>query len=109
MTLLYFVWANQRRRRCYIHHTAQFTWRRVQYSTARDNGAFLTHENKAGKMQSTINQLKHGKGHAVRNNGTRGVVSIDHTAPGYASCCMGYLEHTPSYHYCAYSTSFRAT
>ena len=29
-------------------------------------------------MQSTINQLKHGKGRAVRDNGTHGVVSIDH-------------------------------
>ena len=27
--------------------------------------AFLTQENKASKMQSTINQLKHGKGRAV--------------------------------------------
>ena len=36
--LLYFAWANQRRRQCYIRHTAQFTWRRAQYSTARDNG-----------------------------------------------------------------------
>ena len=55
----------------------------MQYSTARDNGeslAFLTQENKAGKMQSTINQLKHRKGRAVHDNGTRGVVSIDHTA-----------------------------
>ena len=34
--------------------------------------AFLTQENKAG----TRNQLKHGKGRAVRNN-TRDVVSID--------------------------------
>ena len=42
--------------------------------------AFLTQENKAGKMQSTINQLIYGKGRAVRDNGTRGVVSIDHTA-----------------------------
>ena len=39
--------------------------------------AFLTQENKAGEMQSTINQLKHGKGRAVRDNG---VVLIDHTA-----------------------------
>ena len=30
-------------------------------------------------MQSTINQLKHGKRRAVRDNGTCGVVSIDHT------------------------------
>ena len=49
--------------------------------------AFLTQENEAGKMQSTINQLKHGKGRAVHDNGTRGVVS---------------------YHYCMYSTSFHA-
>ena len=47
--------------------------------------AFLTQENKAGKMQSTINQLKHAKGRAVC---TRGVVSIDHTARGIAKCCM---------------------
>ena len=39
--------------------------------------ALLTKENKAGKVQSTINQLKHEKGRAVRNNGTRGVFSID--------------------------------
>ena len=50
--------------------------------------AFLTQENKAGKMQSTINQLKHGKRRAVRDNGTRGVVLIDH--------------------YCGYNTSFCA-
>ena len=36
-------------------------------------------ENKAGKMQSTKNQLKHGKGHGLCDNGTRGVVSIHHT------------------------------
>ena len=56
--------------------------------------AFLTQENKAGKMQSTINQLKHGKGRAVHDNGTRGVVSIDHTALGYALCCMA-ISTTP--------------
>ena len=39
--------------------------------------AFLTQENKASKIHSTINQLKHGKGRAIRNNGTRSVVSID--------------------------------
>ena len=50
--------------------------------------AFLTQENEACKMQSTINQLKHGKGRAVRDNGTRGVVLIDR--------------------YCTYSTSFGA-
>ena len=38
--------------------------------------AFLTQENKAGKM---LHQLKHRKGCAVHNNGTCGVVSIDHT------------------------------
>ena len=47
--------------------------------------AFLTQENKAGKMQSTI---KHGKGRAVRAIMVLGVVSIDH--------------------YCTYSTSFHA-
>ena len=50
---------------------------------ARDNGdsfSLFTQENKAGKMQSTINQLKHEKGHVVRDNGTRGVVSIQHPA-----------------------------
>ena len=36
--------------------------------------AFLTQENKASKMQSTINQLKHGKGCAVRDNGTHRTV-----------------------------------
>ena len=50
--------------------------------------AFLTQENKAGKIQSTINQLKHGKGRAVRAIMVLGVLSIDHTALGYASCCM---------------------
>ena len=45
--------------------------------------AFLTQEN---KMQSTINQLKHGKGHAVRNNGTHGVVSIDHIPRTIMAC-----------------------
>ena len=44
--------------------------------------AFLTQENKAGKMQSN------GKGRAVRAIMVLGVVSIDH--------------------YCTYSTSFRA-
>ena len=53
--------------------------------------AFLTQENKASKMQSTINQLKHGKGRAVCDNGTHGVVSIDHTARGVAECCMAIL------------------
>ena len=52
---------------------------RAQYSTARDNGD--TQENKAGEMQSKINQLKHGKERAVRDNSTRGVVSIDPSAP----------------------------
>ena len=42
-------------------------------------------------MQSTINQLKHGKGRAVRNNGTRGVVSIDQ----YSTRLYCYLDHTP--------------
>ena len=39
-------------------------------------------------MHSTINQLKYGKGRAVRAIKVLGVVSIDHTALGYASCCM---------------------
>ena len=52
--------------------------------------AFLTQENKAGKIPSTINQLKHGKGHTVHDNGTCGVVEI------------------AIQHYCAYSTSFCA-
>ena len=59
-------------------HTAQFMW--GANNTARHTVivlAFLTQENKGGKMQSTINQLKHGKRRAVCNNGTRGVVSID--------------------------------
>ena len=59
MYLLYFAWANQ----------ARFTWGRTLY-TARHVItmivlAFLTQENKAGKIQITINQLKHGKGRAV--------------------------------------------
>ena len=58
--------------------------------------AFLTQENKADKMQSTINQLKHGKGRAVRDNGTRGVVSIDHTALGYTSCKRSLTLHHSS-------------
>ena len=32
--------------------------------------AFLTQENKVGKMQSTINQLKHGKGRDLTNTYT---------------------------------------
>ena len=39
------------------------------YSTAHDNGDSFSlpyTRNKAGKMQSTINQLKHGKERAVR-------------------------------------------
>ena len=44
--------------------------------------AFLTQENKAGKIQSTINQLKYGKGRAVRAIMVLGVV-------------YGYLDHTP--------------
>ena len=56
--------------------------------------AFLTQENKAGKMQSTINQLEHGKGRDVRDN-----------ALWYSWCgpystrrrrvLYGYLDHTP--------------
>ena len=57
--------------------------------------AFLTQVNKAGKMQSTINQLKHGKGRAVRcNNDTRG--GLDR--PYSTRLCLvlyGYLDHTP--------------
>ena len=56
--------------------------------------AFLTLENKASKMQNTTNQLKHGKGHSVCDISTRGVVSIDHTALGYALCCMA-ISTTP--------------
>ena len=56
--------------------------------------AFLIQQTKAGKMQSTINQLKHGKGCAVRAIMVLGVVSIDHTALGYASCCMA-ISTTP--------------
>ena len=142
---------------------------RALYSTARDNGDSFSlsyTRNKAGKMQSTINQLKHGKGRAVRaimahregkgwgrerggrergrgreregeeegegeggegrkeegegeggrgrergregregegeggrgcctcNNDTQSVVSIDHTALGYALCCMA-ISTTP--------------
>ena len=52
--------------------------------------AFLT----VGKMQSTINQFNHGKGRAVPAIMVLGVVLIDHTALGYASCCMA-LSTTP--------------
>ena len=56
-------------------------------------------------MQSTMNQLKHRKGRAVRDNGTQGVVSIDHTALRL----YGYLDHTPPITIArAYSTFFRA-
>ena len=55
---------------CCIRHTARVTWRRARYTVRHVITvtvlAFLTQENKAGKMQSTINQLKHGKGRAVR-------------------------------------------
>ena len=71
--LLYFAWANQRHRQCCIRRLrggARYTMIVL---------AFLTQENKAGKMQSTINQLKHGKGRAVRAIMVLGVVSIDHT------------------------------
>ena len=60
--------------------------RRTLCSMARDNSivlAFLT----VGKMQSTINQLKYGKDRAVRTIMVLRVVL---------------------YHYCTYSTSFRA-
>ena len=82
-----FAWANQRHCQCFICHTARFT-RGTRY-TARHVItvtvlAFLT----ADKMQSTINQLKHRKGCAVRVIMVLGVVSIDH--------------------YCAYGTFFRA-
>lgn len=56
-------------------------------------------------MQSTINQLKHGKGRAVRDNGTRGVVSIDR---GVAECYIA-ISTTPLVPLLrTYSTSFRA-
>ena len=57
--------------------------------------AFLTQENKAGKMQSTINQLKHRNGHAVCDNGTRGVVSIDQYSTRLRLVLYCYLDHTP--------------
>ena len=60
------------------------------YSTARDNGGLIT----AGEMQSTINQLKHGKGGAVHAIMVLGVVLIDHTARGVAECCMA-ISTTP--------------
>ena len=41
--------------------------------------AFLTQENKSSKMQSTINQLKHGKGCAVCDNGT--LRTVQHFLP----------------------------
>ena len=51
LCLLYFAWANQRCRQCYICHTAQFMWRRAQYSTARDNGdsCSLSYTGKQGR------------------------------------------------------------
>ena len=64
---------------------------RTLYSTAHDNsdGFSLSYTtNKTGKMQSTINQLKHGKERAVRAIMVLGVVSIDY--------------------YCSYSTTFHA-
>ena len=79
-------------------HAAQFMWRRTQYSTARDNGDSFSPSytgNKAGKMQSTINQLKHGKGRAVNDNGTRGVVSIDQYSTRLRLVLYCYLNHTP--------------
>ena len=55
--------------------------------------AFLTQENKAGKMPSTTNQLKHGKGCAVRDNGTCGLDRpIQHKATLMLYC---YLDHNP--------------
>ena len=64
---------------CNIHNTA---WHVITVTVL----AFLTQENKASKTRSTINQLKHRKGRAVRNNGTRGVVSIDHTPRTIIAC-----------------------
>ena len=60
------------------------------YSTAHDNGDSFS-LSIAGKMQSTINQLKHGEKRAVRTIMVLGVVSIDHTALSYTSCCMAIL------------------
>ena len=78
LCLLYFAWADQRHCQCCIRHTAQFTWRCALYSTAHDNSFSLSYtRNKTGKMQSTINQLKHGKECAVRAIMVLGVVSID--------------------------------
>ena len=57
--------------------------------------AFLTQENKVRKMQSTINQLKYGKGRAVCDNGTRGVVSIDQYSTQLRLVLYCYLDHTP--------------
>ena len=48
---------------------ARFTWGCMLYSTAHDNGdscSLSYTRNKTGRMQSTINQLKGGKGRAVR-------------------------------------------
>ena len=49
----------------YPSYSTVYVWRCTQYSTACDNGDSFSLSNKAGKMQSTINQLKHGKGRAV--------------------------------------------
>ena len=90
-TLLYFAWTNQRHCQCCIHHTAWFTWRHTLYSTACDNDDSFSlsyTRNKAGKMQRTINQLKHGAVCAIM---VLRMVSIDYTARGVALCCMAIL------------------
>ena len=97
--LLYFAWANQSAASAVsvIQHGLRGA-RAIQHDSRHVIAvivlAFLTQENKAGKMQSTINQLKHGKGRAVRAIMVLGVVSIDHTALGYTSCCMA-ISTTP--------------
>ena len=57
--------------------------------------AFPYTRNKAGKMLSTINQLSTEGTCCTCNNGTRSVVSIDHTALGVRLMLYGYLDHTP--------------
>ena len=71
----------------------------AQHSTARHMITVIVFglsytRNKADKMQSNINQLKHGKVCPVH-----GVVSINHKALGYVSCCVWLSQPHPSYHY----------
>ena len=72
----FIVLCHQRCLQCYIHSLCGGARNTAQHVITVKVLAFLTQKNKAGEMQSTINQLKHGKGRAVHDNGTRGVVKI---------------------------------